>query len=232
MRGDKIWAVVPAKDLVDAKSRLAGVLRPEQRRRLAIAMLEDVLAALAGTIALADIAVVTREPELAERARASGARVIADLRHSGPNGAIALAAARLAAEGATGMIAVPADVPSLTPTAIEQILEAMKPAPSVTLVPALADMGTNAVALTPVDVIPPCFGPQSFFRHQEAALARGLTPRILRLAEIGFDLDRAEDLAAFVAQPSRTKSFALLRECGIAARLDRGASRAAHRIDS
>ena len=41
-----IWAVVPVKDLDGAKQRLAGLLPPTQRRALAAAMLEDVLAAL------------------------------------------------------------------------------------------------------------------------------------------------------------------------------------------
>jgi len=231
MHGDKIWAVVPAKDLAGAKSRLAGVLSADERRRLTIAMLEDVLVALVD-VPLAGIAVVTRDAELADCARTAGARVIADLRHAGPNAAIALAAARLAAEGAGGMIAIPADVPLATPAAIEQIVASMNAAPGVTLVPALADMGTNAIAMAPVDAIPLRFGPQSFFRHQEAALARGIAPRILRLAEIGFDLDRPEDLATFLARPSATRSFAFLSGCRIPARLEAAAARGTRRTES
>ena len=231
MRHDGIWAVVPAKDSADAKSRLAGVLRSEERRELAAAMLADVLAALARVPGLAGTVVVTREAELADCARTHGARVIADLRPTGLNAAVALAADRLAQEGAAGIIALPGDIPLTSAESIEQIRAAMPPAPSVTLVPALADMGTNAVAIAPPDAIPPCFGPRSFFRHQEAALARGLAPRILRLPDIGFDLDRPEDLATFLARPSRTRTYALLRERGIAARLERGRSQRAHGFD-
>ena len=39
-------ALVPLKDLVQAKSRLSGLLRPSERRALAQAMAEDVLAVL------------------------------------------------------------------------------------------------------------------------------------------------------------------------------------------
>ena len=219
MRGDRIWAVVPAKDLADAKSRLAGVLSADERRKLAVTMLQDVLVALAAVSALAGIAVVTRDPELAGHARSIGARVIADLRHAGPNAEVTLGITRLAAAGATGIIVIPADVPMVTPAAIEEIIRSMETPPGVVLVPALADMGTNALALTPVDAIPPCFGPQSFFRHQEAALARGLAPRILRLPEIGFDLDRPEDLATLLEQPSGAKSHTFLSECGFPTRL-------------
>ena len=232
MHDSEIWAVVPAKDLADAKSRLALALNAEERRGLAVAMLEDVLAALVRVEALAGVVVVTRDAELAARAQAAGGRVIPDLRHAGPNGAIELAARHLATEGAAGMIAIPADVPLLTPAAVGQILAAMTPAPSVTLVPALADMGTNALALAPVDAVPPSFGPQSFFCHQEAALARGLAPRILRLPEIGFDLDRPEDLVSFLAMPTSTKSCVYLCERGIASRLHAGARQFARGIES
>src|SRR5690242_4099071 len=198
MRGDGIRAVVPAKDLAQAKRRLAGVLTPEERQGLAQSMLEDVLAALSGVSALAGTIVVTREAVFAATAQSLGARVIADLRHDGPSAAITLAATELAEEGAAGMLAVPADVPLATAAEIGAILAEVQTRPAVTLVPALADMGTNAIALTPSEAIPIRFGQQSFFQHLEAALERGIAPRILRLPGLGLDIDRPEDLAAFL----------------------------------
>ena len=44
-----LWAVVPVKERASAKERLAPMLRPEMRQALALAMLEDVLAALTAT---------------------------------------------------------------------------------------------------------------------------------------------------------------------------------------
>jgi 2-phospho-L-lactate guanylyltransferase len=217
----RIYAVVPAKDLGRAKERLAGLLSAEERRGLARAMLADLLKTLAAVPALAGILVVTRDAELAALALAAGTGLVSDLRHEGPTGAIALAATRLAAEGAAAMLAVPADVPLATPVEIAEILAAGAAAPTVALVPALADMGTNAIALWPPDAIPPHFGPQSFFRHQELALARGIEPRILRLSGLGLDLDRPADVAAFMARPSATRSYAYLAECGIIERLRR-----------
>jgi 2-phospho-L-lactate guanylyltransferase len=211
--------VVPAKDLAQAKQRLAGVLSAEERQGLAQAMLEDVLAALAEVPALAGVIVVTREAALAATARSRGAGVIADLRHDGPNAAIMLAASELRAAQATGMLAIPADVPLVTPAEIAEIATTAPSHPSVTLVPALADMGTNAIALAPVDAIPIGFGKQSFFRHLETTLERGITPRILRLPGIGLDIDRPEDLAAFLTHRSATRSHAYLDRCRVSARL-------------
>ena len=219
MSGDRPWAVVPAKDLVQAKQRLAGLLTPEERQDLAQAMLEDVLTALAGVAALAGTIVVTREAAFAATARSFGARVIADLRHEGPSAAIMLAAKELAAEGAAGMLAIPADVPLATAAEIGEIAAQVQPRPAVTLVPALADMGTNAIALTPADAIPIRFGEQSFFQHLEGALERGIAPRVLRLPGVGLDIDRPEDLAAFMAAGSATRSQAYLDRCNVRARL-------------
>jgi 2-phospho-L-lactate guanylyltransferase len=211
--------VVPAKDLAQAKQRLAGVLTAEERQGLARAMLEDVLTALAGVPALAGTIVVTREAALAATAHSFGARVIADLRHDGPNAAIMLAAKELSAEGAAGMLAIPADVPLATSAEIGEIAAAAQGHPAVTLVPALADMGTNAIVLMPSHAIPIRFGRQSFFHHLEAALVRGVAPRILRLRGIGLDIDRPEDLAEFLAYGSATISHAYLDRHDVRTRL-------------
>jgi len=217
--GDGMWAVVPAKDLAEAKQRLAGVLTREERQGLAMAMFEDVLTTLSSVSALAGTIVVTREAAFAATARSFSARVIADLRHEGPSAAITLAAKELATEGAAGMLAIPADVPLATTAEIAEIAGEPTPRPAVTLVPALADMGTNAIALTPSDAIPIRFGKQSFFQHLEAALERGLAPRILRLPGIGLDIDRPQDLAAFMTLGSRTRSQAYLDGRNVKARI-------------
>jgi len=57
-----LWAVVPVKERVSAKERLAPMLRPETRQALALAMLEDVLAALTATPGFAGLLVVTVDP--------------------------------------------------------------------------------------------------------------------------------------------------------------------------
>ena len=219
-----IWAVVPAKDLAQAKRRLGSLLTLVERQALARAMLEDVLGILTDVPNLSGAVVVTRDAELATIGRSFGARIVSDLRHEGPNAAVSLAANRLAAEGAAGMVAIPADVPLASGLEVAEILATMRAAPAVTLVPALADMGSNGVALAPIDAIPFCFGKHSFFRHQEAALARGIEPRLLRLPGLGLDVDRPEDLAAFVARPSATRSYACLEEFGIVRRIDTAVS--------
>ena len=60
MSGDaSIWAVIPVKDTAAAKQRLGDAVPAHLRPAFALAMLEDVLAAVAGARGLAGIAVVT-----------------------------------------------------------------------------------------------------------------------------------------------------------------------------
>ena len=84
----EVWAVVPIKNTVDAKQRLADVLSAEHRRGLFIAMLTDVLTALAGATALAGIVAVTRDPHACELARRFGAEIASEPANDGHTAAV------------------------------------------------------------------------------------------------------------------------------------------------
>lgn len=216
-----LWAVVPVKRFAHTKRRLMPLLARYECGALARAMLADVLSALARTQALAGIVVITGDADAAAMADAAGALVMADVENAGTTAAVTQAARYLAGVGRNGMLMVPADVPLITPADIEMIVAAHHDAPSVTLVPASVDGGTNALACSPPGAVSCCFGDDSFRRHREAARARGIEPQILRLGRIGHDIDRPDDLAAFLLRPSPTRSYAYLTANGIAERLRR-----------
>ena len=144
-----LWAVVPVKLFARTKRRLMPLLARHERGALARAMLADVLSALARARCLAGIIVVTGDADAAAMARAAGALVLIDAENAGTTAAVTKAAAYLAAAGNDGMLVIPADVPLLTPADIETIVTAHRAAPSVTLVPASFDGGTNALAYSP-----------------------------------------------------------------------------------
>ena len=66
-------ALIPVKNLEDSKSRLLSRLPDGLRRRLTLAMLEDLIAALAATPGIDRIAVTTPDETVATHARAAGA---------------------------------------------------------------------------------------------------------------------------------------------------------------
>jgi len=216
-----LWAVVPVKLFARTKRRLAPYLASHEREALARAMLADVLSALARTQSLAGIMVITGDADAAAMARAAGVFVLADAGNAGTAAAVTLAAAHLAAAGRDGMLVIPADVPLITSADVELIVAAHRAAPSVTLVPASIDGGTNALACSPPGAVPICFGDDSLRRHREAARACGIEPKILTIGHLGRDIDRPDDLATFLLRPSPTQSYAYLTANGIAERLRR-----------
>jgi 2-phospho-L-lactate guanylyltransferase len=182
-------------------------------------MLSDVLNALTETRSLAGIIVVTGDATAASIARAAGARVLADTQNTGTTAAVTCAARHVAGIGGRNMLFVPADVPTITPADIGAIAAAHRAGRSVTLVPATFDGGTNALACSPPAGIGFCFGDDSYRRHCLAAKACGIEPRVLELPRVGQDIDRPGDLAAMIARPSRTRTYAYLQSSGIAQRL-------------
>ncbi len=206
----QVWAALPVKERAGAKQRLAGVLTPEQRRALATAMLEDVLAALAAA-PLAGILVNTLDPDAAALARRHGAVVMTDGARDGHTGAVAAMARRLAAEGRAAMLALPGDLPLLTSAEIAALCAAAAPAPSSTTAPARDDLGSNGVLLTPPRCVPLRFGDDSFFPHLAAARAAGIAPTVLRLPGFGLDIDTPEDLAVLRAASPAGRVGAVLR---------------------
>ena len=60
-----MWAVLPLKDFVSAKSRLSGVLSPVERRRLFHAMVEDVLSVLSDSDLIDGVLLVSDDPTAA-----------------------------------------------------------------------------------------------------------------------------------------------------------------------
>lgn len=207
-----LWAVVPVKERVSAKERLAPMLRPETRQALALAMLEDVLAALTATPGIAGLLVVTVDPEASRLAAGYSARLIEKGARDGHTGAVTAAARLLAAEGRSSMLTLPGDIPLVTPAEIARLLAAHPPAPSFTIVPSHDEQGSNAIACSPPDAVPLRFGENSFYPHIQAAEMAGIRPNVVHLSGIALDIDNPEDVVSFMRIDLATRARAVLAE--------------------
>lgn len=194
-------AILPVKRFGLAKQRLAERLGPEQREALAQAMVSDVLGALAISRRLDGVLVVTNEPAVAALASSLGATVAPDRRDAGQSAATAVGAAHAKRKGFERVLMVPGDCPALDRDELDGLLEAHTESPSVVIVPDRHGTGTNALLLSPPDVIAPAFGPGSFARHQEAASAAGVACTVARPETLLLDIDTPADLAALLAGP-------------------------------
>lgn len=205
------WALIAVKRFEFAKTRLAAALPSSARAMLAEAMLEDVLAALAGSSALNGALVVTSDPAAAAIARRAGAAAMNDAQDAGVNAAVAQGLRCLERWHAARVIVVPADVPLLKSSEVDAVAAALDQS-KVVLTPAERDGGTNILALSPIDAIAPAYGPDSLKRHAKAARAAGIEPRIMPFSGAGLDIDVSRDLEALARHGAGTRAAALLRE--------------------
>jgi len=207
-----MWAVIPVKNLNEAKHRLESVLNPIQRRNLFAAMLEDVLATVMAVPEFEQVAVATICPTAAEIARRNGASVLSTVQDEGQTKAVARTAATLEENGIKHMLMLPGDVPLVTVEEIQTVLEVHGNAPTMTIVPARDEQGSNCIALSPPTAVPLRFGPNSYFPHLETARKMGLTLNTTKLAGIGLDIDTQDDLQELYKQPFQTRAQEYLQE--------------------
>ena len=207
-----MWAVIPVKNLNEAKHRLESVLNPIQRRNLFAAMLEDVLATVMAVPEFEQVAVATICPTAAEIARRYGASVLSTVQDEGQTKAVARTASALEENGIKHMLMLPGDVPLVTVEEIQTVLEVHGNAPTMTIVPARDEQGSNCIALSPPTAVPLRFGPNSYFPHLETARKMGLTLNTPKLAGIGLDIDTRDDLQELCKQPHRTRAQEYLQK--------------------
>jgi len=201
-----IWAVVPVKDTSAAKQRLAPAVPAALRQALMLAMLEDVLAALAAASGLAGRLLVTTDAAAQRLASQYGFDWLTDGAGDGHTGAVAAAARHLAGNGADGMLTVPGDIPLVTAAEIARLIGAHRPAPAFSIAPSHDELGSNAIIVSPPEAVPLRFGDNSFFPHLAAAEARGIRPTVLPLPGIALDIDNPDDLRHFAGLGSRTRA--------------------------
>jgi 2-phospho-L-lactate/phosphoenolpyruvate guanylyltransferase len=201
----RIWALVPIRGLRTAKTRLSGDLDPESRSALVSAMLRRTLVATRDAPSISGTVVVTMDPAAAGIAKEHRAVGLVDLL-PGLNSAILAARSLAVARGATAVLILPADLPSVSADRLVALVESANGlgaaglgagglgAPGlVALVPDRHGAGTNAILVSPPDLIDPAFGPDSRAAHRAAAVAAGALYLELDGA-LTLDVDTAADL--------------------------------------
>jgi 2-phospho-L-lactate guanylyltransferase len=195
-----LHAVVPLRTIAGGKARLGEALDAEEREALVLGMLRRTLDVLGAWARVRRIHVVSPDPSLGRLIAGGGLSLVAQY-GEGLNQGIRQARTVAQREGAAAMLVVPADLPQLDTTSLDQLLEAADAAlaagsgrPLVVIAPSDARSGTNALLLSPPDVIEPCFGRASFEAHVRAAASAEASLQVVTDPGLGFDLDTPEDL--------------------------------------
>lgn len=216
------WALIPVKSLNRSKSRLNTVLDQQECAMLSRAMFMDVLDALNDANGISNIAVLTNDAEVAGLANQLGHFVIEDKSEGELCAGLDAAARQLSELGATAMLLLPGDLPTLTPQDIENLLA--KHEGGLSLCPAIRDGGTNALICSPPDALPFQFGEDSARKHLELAESSGIKSNRIPMHAFFRDIDTPEDLSWLARQGVGSNTSRFLQHTGIAARLRPGLS--------
>ena len=203
--------LLPVKGLARAKTRLAPEFDDRQRRAIASALLDDALA-LCGSVEFLEWWVVSEDDDVLARAAGAGLKTVADP-GTGLNDAVAAGVEEVLAAGAESVTVVPCDVPLAYRGDLVDLLDTGATS-DIVLVPAGDDGGTNALFLSPPDLITPAFGTGSLQRHIALAERHRYRCSILSLARLALDVDTPADVDAFLESAGEFggASAVLLRE--------------------
>jgi 2-phospho-L-lactate guanylyltransferase len=156
-------------------------------------MLARTLDILSSVDRLDGIAVISADLTVQNLARAKRAIALAEA-DSGLNAAVSQACDWVVARGASTALIIPSDLPLLTATDVESMLDLATDRACMVIAPDRHDDGTNALLLRPPAVIRLAFGASSFENHRRQAFDQGVPAHVYRSSTIGLDVDLPADL--------------------------------------
>jgi 2-phospho-L-lactate/phosphoenolpyruvate guanylyltransferase len=190
-----LWIVVLIKDFTSAKSRLAPVLGPQPRRRLAEM---TATRALDAALAVAPTLAVCGSVEAADLARLRGAALVVESAPSGQNPAAMRGLAEVSQRGAEATLLLSSDLPLVDEAALRRLLALTEmPGSLVIAAPADGRQGTNALYLRPPGDFSLHFGDASLPKFAEEARLRGRRFIVHDDPSLALDLDEPSDLSAW-----------------------------------
>ena len=206
------WAIIPVKPLRDGKSRLSHILSPDERAELTTKILRRTLKVLNNVDGIFRTLVISRDPAILKIARQYGAHTYGEGEKQDLNVALTRAAHIAAAQDASGVLILPADLPLITVEDVEMMLAGVAPTMSqssvrdysnsangyrsprtITVCPDRYEEGTNALYVSPPVGFDFLYGEGSFQRHLEEAERLGMNSRIVHAPGLKFDLDTEDD---------------------------------------
>jgi 2-phospho-L-lactate guanylyltransferase len=195
-------ALIPLKDLVGAKTRLSGLLRPGERRALAQAMVEDVLGVVTSHSGIDRITLVSDDPGADLLAGKYGIDALDErtLGCRGLNSVLESACAQLLEGSDEVLVVMHGDLPLLSSEDVSAVLHARNESGGLVIGCDRFGVGTNLLAFESGSKPVFAFGSDSCARHRRNALETGIPVDVLRRIGIGLDIDQPEDIELLIAR--------------------------------
>jgi 2-phospho-L-lactate guanylyltransferase len=186
--------LIAIKERAHCKTRLAEALAPAARIELVRTMLTAVLTAAGSAQTVHQIIVISPERDSVP----AEVPVLADTGES-LNSALLQAHRLLRELGCREVVVLPADLPKISAAEIDDLVRAGRPG-GFAIAPDAAGVGTNALCLTSALPFRFQFGPDSQQLHLQEARRMGLSPQVVRLPGLEFDVDSPADLNRLLGQ--------------------------------
>jgi 2-phospho-L-lactate/phosphoenolpyruvate guanylyltransferase len=211
--------LIPLKDPSNAKTRLAGLLNGDERRRLAWAMFEDVTLEVAGAETPDAFFVVSSYQPAIDYAREMKWQVLVEETQVSESASVDWASSILEDRGFDAVMRLPADIPLVQAADIDGLFSLVIPTPGAVLVPSREGTGTNAIIRRPASLFPSRFGPNSLALHRQEAARVGVRSELVENARIALDIDEPADVDLLLEAGGGSRTLGVLRETGLFERL-------------
>lgn len=217
-------ALIPLKDLELAKTRLAGLLTPSERRQLARAMLDDVLAVLNAHPGIDRITLLSGDEDAARVCAEAGVNVLPEstLECSGLNPVLQAATRHLDLDDNESLLVLHGDLPLLTARDVSAALELHAQDSGLVIGCDRHGQGTNLMVFAGAATPEFRFGEGSCKAHCDWAVAAGVPVHVLEREGVGLDVDEPADLELLLSRAPDVgdcKTLQALRSAGVTARL-------------
>ncbi|MAT44511.1 MAG: 2-phospho-L-lactate guanylyltransferase [Anaerolineaceae bacterium] len=202
-----LWAIIPVKPLRRSKSRLSEVLSENERTQLNAQMLENTLNVLRSVSEIKEILVISRDTSALALGRSFGAKTLQEDGEAGLNLALKRAVLVAKAYSAQSILIMPMDIPFLSKEDIISLINNFHSSPGLVIAPDRHMNGTNAMLVSPPELIEFSFGPGSFERHIWQAQKKEARIEVVQMGSTGFDLDDPADLALYKKMQTYDNNF-------------------------
>lgn len=190
----KIAAVIPMKSLHSAKSRLSNILTAQQRKNLAMYLLDATITELKKSNFISEIIIVSIDKAVENYSCLNNLKFIKDS-DEGVNKAVILADNYCINNGINANIVIPHDLPFISAKEIDEICTiSNKYHKCIIICPSKRFDGTNILFRKPPDVIKTHYDDNSYMNHLKEAYKFKIPVESLDLVKLRFDLDTKEDL--------------------------------------
>jgi 2-phospho-L-lactate guanylyltransferase len=217
----KPWVVLPFKSVKTANSRLRPILSPTERQEVSLFMIKDVVSVLQSSVNLGGLLIVTHCPIIKAYCENLAATFLEEDGNPQLNSAITKAVQFLDQLGVQKFFTVPGDVPLLSLSELDRLIQCVQESRGITLVPSHDGLGTNSLASSIPIRISPQFGVNSLSVHHQIAKDHDVSVEVLSLRGLGFDIDEPGDLIRLISISGNSRTQRYLSNIN----LDRRSSR-------